>query len=107
MINISLKDGSIINVESGATVLEVAKKISEGLARVALCAEVDGEVKGLDYVIEKDSSLNILTFNDEEGKKVYWHTSSHIMAQAVKRLFPNVKITIGPAIENGFSTSKS
>jgi len=102
MINISLKDGSVINVESGLSVLEIAKKISEGLARVALCAEVDGEVKGLDYIIEKDSSLNILTFNDEEGKKVYWHTSSHIMAQAVKRLFPNVKVTIGPAIENGF-----
>ncbi|MBE5821851.1 MAG: threonine--tRNA ligase [Clostridiales bacterium] len=101
-MNISLKDGSVINVESGLSVLEIAKKISEGLARVALCAEVDGEVKGLDYIIEKDSSLNILTFNDEEGKKVYWHTSSHIMAQAVKRLFPNVKVTIGPAIENGF-----
>lgn len=102
MINISLKDGSVMQVDGGLSVLDVAKKISEGLARIALCAEINGEIKDLRYIINEDCKLNILTFNDDEGKKAYWHTTSHIMAQAVKRLYPDVKITIGPSIENGF-----
>lgn len=103
MIKVTLKDGSIIEVEQGASVLDVAKKISEGLARMATCGEVDGEVKDLRYVLEKDCSLNICTFESSlEGKKAYWHTTSHIMAQAIKRLFPNVKLAIGPSIDEGF-----
>lgn len=103
-MKVTLKDGSSIEVENGSSILDVAKKISEGLARMATCGTVDGEVKDLRYVIEKDCSLNIHTFNenDLEGKKAYWHTTSHIMAQAVKRLFPNVKLAIGPSIEDGF-----
>jgi threonyl-tRNA synthetase len=103
MIKVTLKDGSIIEVEQGSSVLDVAKKISEGLARMATCGEVDGEVKDLRYVLEKDCSLSICTFESSlEGKKTYWHTTSHIMAQAVKRLFPNVKLAIGPSIDEGF-----
>ena len=103
MIKVTLKDGSNIEVENGSSVLDVAKKISEGLARVATCASVNGETKDLRYELKGDSTLNIYTFdNDLEGKKAYWHTTSHIMAQAVKRLFPNAKLAIGPAIDNGF-----
>ena len=103
MIKVTLKDGSNIEVENGSSVLDVAKKISEGLARVATCASVNGETKDLRYELKGDSTLNIYTVdNDLEGKKAYWHTTSHIMAQAVKRLFPNAKLAIGPAIDNGF-----
>ncbi len=104
MIKVSLKDGSILEVEKGTTILDVAKKISEGLARVATCGEIDGEVKDLRYELQDDCSLVIHTFkpDDLEGKKAYWHTTSHIMAQAVQRLFPDVKFAIGPAIDEGF-----
>lgn len=104
MINISLKDGSVIEIEKGSTILDVANKISEGLARNATCGEIDGEIKDLRYEINSDCKLVIHTFQDEdlEGKKAYWHTTSHIMAQAIKRLFPNAKLAIGPAIDEGF-----
>ena len=104
MVKVTLKDGSKIEIEQGKSILEVTKKISEGLARVATCGEVNGEIKDLRYEIQEDSNLVIHTFSEEdlEGKKAYWHTTSHIMAQAVKRLFPNVKFAIGPSIENGF-----
>lgn len=104
MIKITLKDGSNLEVESGAKIIDIAKKISEGLARNATCGEIDGEIKDLRYEIKEDSNLIIHTFNEEdlEGKKAYWHTTSHIMAQAVKRLFPNVKFAIGPSIDEGF-----
>ena len=102
MIKISLKDGSSMEVEEGISVLDVAKKISEGLARNATAAMVDGEVKDLRYNLDKDCELTILTFDAIEGRKAYWHTASHILAQAVKRLYPDVKLTIGPAIDNGF-----
>ena len=102
MIKITLKDGSIMEVEKGATVLDVAKKISEGLARVAMCGTVNGEVKDLRYELEEDAELNICTFDALEGKKAYWHTTSHILSQAVKRLYPDAKLAIGPAIDNGF-----
>jgi len=102
MIEITLKDGSKKSFEKGTTILDIAKSISEGLARAALAGEVDSEVKDLNTPINKDCQLNLLTFDSEGGKHTYWHTTSHIMAQAVKRLFPNVKLAIGPAIENGF-----
>ena len=104
MIKVTLKDGSNLEVEKGASILDVAKKISEGLARVATCGEVNGEIKDLRYELNEDCNLVIHTFSDDdlEGKKAYWHTSSHIMAQAVKRLFPDVKFAIGPAIDDGF-----
>ena len=104
MIKVTLKDNSIVEVEEKSTILDVAKKISEGLGRIATCGEVNGEIKDLRYELKKDCSLIIHTFSNDdlEGKKAYWHTTSHIMAQAVKRLFPNSKLAIGPAIENGF-----
>ena len=103
MIKITLKDGSIMELDQEASVLDVCKKISEGLARMATCAEVDGEVVDLRHTISKDCTLNILTFdNSLEGKKAYWHTTAHILSQAVKRVFPSYKLTIGPAIDNGF-----
>ena len=103
MIKITLKDGSIKEIENKMSILDIAKSISEGLARMATAGEVDGEVKDLRYVVDKDCSLNILTFDSSlDGKKAYWHTTSHIMAQAVKRLFPKAKLAIGPAIDDGF-----
>ena len=103
MIKITLKDGSVKEIENAMSILDIAKLISEGLARMATCGEVDGKVEDLRYIIDKDCSLNILTFeNSLEGKKAYWHTTSHIMAQAVKRIFPNAKLAIGPAIDEGF-----
>ncbi len=104
MLKITLKDGSSLEVEEGKSVLEVAKQISEGLARNATCGEVNGEVKDLRYVLNEDCNLVIHTFSEDdlEGKKAYWHTTSHIMAQAVKRLFPETKLAIGPSIDEGF-----
>ena len=103
MINITLKDGSKKEVENGISALELAKSISEGLARNMTAVLIDGEVKDLRFKLEKDCNVEILTFeNSLEGKKAYWHTTSHIMAQAVKRLFPKVKLAIGPAIDEGF-----
>lgn len=96
-MKIILKDGSSIEAEKGISILELAKKISEGLARVATAGRVNGEVKDLRYKIEEDgSNVEILTFeNDLDGKKAYWHTTSHIMAQAIKRIFGNdVKLAI-------------
>ena len=83
-------------------VYDIAADISEGLARVACAGEVDGEVVDLRTVLDKDCNLNIITASDEEGLKVIRHTASHVLAQAVKKLFPDAKITIGPAIEDGF-----
>ena len=103
MIKITLKDNSIIEVEKGTTIIELAKKISEGLARMATCGKVNGEVKDLRYELNEDCNVSIETFESSlEGKQAYWHTTSHIMAQAVKRLFPEVKFAIGPSIEKGF-----
>ncbi|HHW23492.1 MAG TPA: threonine--tRNA ligase [Clostridiaceae bacterium] len=102
MIQIKLKDGSVKSYEKGSTIFDIAKDISEGLARVALAGEVNGELKDLRTALDDDCGLNILTFDTEGGKHTYWHTASHIMAQAVKRLFPGVKLAIGPAIDNGF-----
>lgn len=102
MVKITLKDGSEMEVEKGLSILEITKKISEGLARVATCAEVNGEVKDIRTIVDKDCTLNILTFDSLNGKKAYWHTTSHVLAQAIKRLYPEIKLAIGPAIDNGF-----
>ncbi|MBR1802945.1 MAG: threonine--tRNA ligase [Clostridia bacterium] len=103
MVQVELKDGSKIEVQEGSSILEVAKQISDGLARNAMAGRVDGAVKDLRFLIEKNCKLEILTFDDEDGKKAYWHTTSHILAQAVKRIYgDSVKLTIGPSISNGF-----
>ena len=99
---ITLKDGSTKEYAEAKSVIEIASDISEGLARVACAGEVDGEVVDLRTVIDRDSELNILTFDSEGGKGAFRHTTSHIMAQAIKRLFPEVKLAIGPSIEDGF-----
>ena len=103
-MKITLKDGSIKEVKQGICVLELAKEISEGLARMATCAKVNGKVRDLRYEINEDSEVEICTFeNSEDGKKAYWHTTAHIMAQAIKRIYgDNIKLTIGPAIDKGF-----
>ena len=103
MIKITLKDGSIKEVEEGKSVFDVAKEISEGLARVATCASVDGKVVDLRYILNNDCNLEIHTFESSlEGKKAYWNTTSHIMAQAIKRIKPETKLAIGPSIDEGF-----
>ena len=102
MFKITLKDGSVIEQEESISIYDMAKKISERLAKVATSALLNGEVVDLRTVLNEDCTLQILTFEDEEGKGAYRHTTSHIMAQAVKRLFPDAKLAIGPSIENGF-----
>lgn len=102
-MKVELKDGSQLEVKEEASVLEIAQQISEGLARNSCCGIVNGEVRDLRYEVEENCKLEIATFeNNLEGKKAYWHTTSHIMAQAIKRLYPEIKLTIGPAIDNGF-----
>ena len=101
-MKITLKDGSSKEYESAMSVLDIAKDISEGLARMACAGEVNGKVVDLRTIVDRDVELNILTFNDDLGKKAFRHTASHILAQAVKRLYPDAKCTIGPAIEDGF-----
>lgn len=102
MIKVTLKDGSIKEFENELSVLEIAKSISEGLARVVVAASVNDEVVGLDYVVKEDCTLNLFKFDDVEGKDVFRHTSAHMLAQAIKRLYPEAKFAIGPSIENGF-----
>lgn len=102
MIHITLKDGSVIEREAGVTCMEVAEGISAGLARAALAAEVDGKTVSLPTPLERDCSLAILTWDSDEGKKTLRHTASHVLAQAVKRLYPGTKLAIGPAIKDGF-----
>lgn len=101
-MKVTLKDGSSMELENGVSVLDVAKEISEGLARAACAAKVNGKVVDLRTELDGDCELEILTFRDDEGKKAFRHTASHIMAQAVKRLYPDVKLAIGPAIDDGF-----
>lgn len=101
MIHINLK-GDVREYESGTTVAEVAKSIGAGLYKAACAGKVDGKTVDLRTPLERDCSLEIVTFDDPEGKRVYWHTTAHIMAQAVKHLFPGTRFAIGPAIENGF-----
>jgi threonyl-tRNA synthetase len=101
-MKIRLKDNSVKEYPEGMSVLDIAKDISPGLARAAMAAEVNGKTVDLREELHEDADLNILTFDDPEGKKAFWHTSSHILAQAVKKLFPDARLAIGPAIDNGF-----
>ena len=102
MLEFILKDGSKLEAEEGSTFLAVAEKISAGLARAALAAKLDGEVVELNAAAEKGGKIEFLTFDDEEGRKVYRHSASHVLAQAVKRLYPGTRLAIGPAIDDGF-----
>jgi threonyl-tRNA synthetase len=99
---ITLKDGSKIEFEQALTVGEIAKSISEGLFRNAVCGKVNGELVDLSFVVENDSELQIITLRDKEGLDVYRHTTSHVLAQAVKNIYPTSKLAIGPTVENGF-----
>lgn len=102
MIKIILKDGTVREYEVPVTAADITKDISMGLYRNACCCRINGEVKDLRTVVDSDCDFEVLTFDNEDGKKTFNHTASHIMAQAVKRLYPDAKLTIGPAIENGF-----
>jgi len=102
MVQIKFPDGNIGEYDKGISGFEIANSISEGLGRAALAIEIDGQVKDLNTQINSDASVKIITFRDEIGKKIFWHSSAHLLAHAIKRLFPEAKPTIGPAIEEGF-----
>ena len=102
MLEFILKDGSKLEMPEDCKIEEVAQKISAGLARASLAARLDGEIVEMNHVADKGGKIEFLTFEDEDGRKVYRHTASHVLAQAVKRLYPNTKLAIGPAIDNGF-----
>ena len=101
-MKITLKDGSSKEYAQAMAIIDIAKDLSEGLARVATAAKVNGEIVDLRTVVEEDCELEILTFDSEDGKGAFNHTASHIMAQAIKRLYPDTKLAIGPSIDNGF-----
>lgn len=102
MINITLPDGSVRQYEKGTTAMQVALSISEGLARNVLAAEVNGEVWDASRAIESDAAVKLLTWNDTKGKSTFWHSSAHLLAEALEALYPGIKFGIGPAIETGF-----
>lgn len=102
MIKLTLKDGSVKEIEAAMPAAEVVKGIGMGLYKSACCVKLDGQVCDLRTTIDKDCTFEVMTFDSDEGKKTFWHTASHILAQAVKRLYPNVKLAIGPAIDGGF-----
>lgn len=102
MIQITLKDGTVKEYQEGISVADIAKDLSMGLYKAACAAKVNGAVCDLRTVLHANSEVEILTFDDPEGKKAFWHTASHVLAQAVKRLYPSAKLAIGPAIDNGF-----
>ena len=102
MINIRFPDGATRQYEKGATALSIAKSISEGLARKVLAAEINGEVWDATRPINEDASLKLLTWADTGGKTTFWHSSAHLMAEAVESMFPGVKFWVGPPVENGF-----
>ena len=102
MIHITLPDGAVKQFEAGSSAMDVAKSISEGLARNVLSAIVNGEVVDANRPINSDATLQLLTWNDAEGKRTLWHSSAHLLAEALEELYPGVKFGIGPPIENGF-----
>ena len=102
MINITLPDGTLKQYESGVTSMEIAQSISQGLAQNVLSALVNGEVWDLSRPINEDARVQLLTWNDKEGKSTFWHSSAHLMAEALEALYPGVKFGIGPSIETGF-----
>lgn len=102
MINVELKGGAVKEFEENTTAAEVAKSIGMGLYKSLCCCKIDGQVYDVRTPLTKDCKLELLTFDDVNGKKAFWHTASHVLAQAVKRLYPNAKCAIGPAVDNGF-----
>ena len=102
MIKLTLKDGSVREIESAQPAAEIIKGIGMGLYKAACCVKLNGEVKDLRTVVDSDCEFEVCTFDSLDGKKTFWHTASHILAQAVKRLYPEAKLAIGPAIDNGF-----
>src|SRR6476660_4164375 len=102
MIKITLPDGTVREYEKGTTAMDVAKSISEGLARKVLAASINGEVWDASRPIEEDVNLKLLTWDDTEGKSTFWHSSAHLMAEAVQNTFPGAKFWVGPAIDKGF-----
>ena len=102
MIKVELKDGSIKEFESGVKIFDIANSISDGLARAIVGARYNGKVLGTEEVVSEDGKIEFLKFEDADGKDIFWHTSTHVMAQAIKRLFPEAKLGTGPAVENGF-----
>ena len=102
MIQIKFPDASVRSFESGITVLEVAKKISEGLARNILSAKFNQQTVEGSTPLFEDGQIQLFTWNDQQGKEAFWHSSAHLLAQAILSLYPKAKLTIGPAIENGF-----
>ena len=102
MINITLPDGSVRQVSEGTSAMDIAISISEGLARNVLAAKVNDEVIDANTPLTKDVTLQLLTWNDKEGKSTMWHSSAHLMAEAIEALFPGVKLAIGPPVKNGF-----
>ena len=102
MVKLTLKDGSVREAEQGMSAAEIIKGIGMGLYKAACCVKIDGKVCDLRTVINNDCNFEVMTFDSDEGKKAFRHTASHILAQAVKRLYPEAKLAIGPAIEDGF-----
>ena len=102
MIKITLPDGTVKEFEAGIRPIDIAKGISEGLARNIVAAKINDATKEIDTPIIEDASLTLLTWNEKEGKKAFWHSSAHVLAQTLEFFYPNVKLTIGPAIDNGF-----
>src|ERR1700761_6526170 len=102
MIKITLPDGAVKEVAKGSTALDVARSISEGLARKVLAASINGEVWDATRPINEDATLKLLTWDDTDGKSTFWHSSAHLLAEAVEATFPGVKFWVGPAIEKGF-----
>lgn len=101
-IKITLPDGAVREVPKGSSALDVAKTISEGLARKVLAAEVAGQVWDATRPIEEDATLKLLTWDDNGGKSTFWHSSAHLMAEAIESMFPDVKFWVGPPVDNGF-----
>ena len=102
MINITFPDGAVRQYEQGVSSLDVARSISEGFAKKIIAAEVNGEVRDLSRPIQEDASINFLKWEDEKGKSTFWHSSAHLMAEAVEDAFPGVKFWVGPPIEKRF-----
>src|ERR1039457_5974979 len=102
MINITFPDGAVRQYEQGVSAMDIAKQISEGLARKVLVAKVDGEVWDASRPINRDVSINFLKWEDEKGKETFWHSSAHLMAEAVENMYPGVKFWVGPPLEKGF-----
>ncbi|MGZ5254592.1 MAG: TGS domain-containing protein, partial [Flavitalea sp.] len=102
MIRITLPDGAVKEYPKGSSAMEIARSISEGLARKVLAANINGEVWDATRPIESDASLKLLTWDDNDGKSTFWHSSAHLMAEAVESMYPGVKFWVGPSLDKGF-----